>query len=123
MWEKVQRPIQFGGLGIHTLETLDWSLRIRWLWAQKTDEGRLKGRFTNASPMYCPNVGVAVQTIVGNGTSTKFWLDFWLFGKTIAEHAPNLIKVIPKESLETTYGLRWHKLYRTEVGWLTSRGP
>jgi hypothetical protein len=48
--------------------------------------------------------GVAVQTTVGNGTSTKFWLDCWLFGKTIAEHAPNLIKVIPKEILETTYG-------------------
>lgn len=34
-WEKVQRPLEFGGLGIHNLELLGWSLRIRWLWAQK----------------------------------------------------------------------------------------
>ena len=40
-WEKDQRPVQFRGLGIHNLETLGWSLRIRWLWAQKTDEEHL----------------------------------------------------------------------------------
>jgi len=34
-WEKVLRPLQYGGLGIHNLETLGWALRIRWLWAQK----------------------------------------------------------------------------------------
>jgi len=37
-WEKVQCPIQFGGLGIHNLETMGWSLRIQWLWAPKTDD-------------------------------------------------------------------------------------
>ena len=35
-WEKVQRPIEYGGLGIHNLELLGCALRIRWLWAQKT---------------------------------------------------------------------------------------
>ena len=34
-WENVLRPLQYGGLGIHNLETLGWALRIRWLWAQK----------------------------------------------------------------------------------------
>jgi hypothetical protein len=37
-WEKVQQPICYGGLGIHNLEVLGWSLHIRWLWEQKIDE-------------------------------------------------------------------------------------
>jgi len=39
-WERVQRPLEYGGLGIHNLEKLGWALRIRWLWAQKTDPSR-----------------------------------------------------------------------------------
>ena len=39
-WERVHRPLEFGGLGIHNLEKLGWALRIRWLWAQKTDSSR-----------------------------------------------------------------------------------
>jgi len=31
----VQRPLEYGGLGIHNLEKLGWALRIRWFWAQK----------------------------------------------------------------------------------------
>ena len=27
-WEKVQRPLEYGGLGIHNLELLGWALRI-----------------------------------------------------------------------------------------------
>jgi len=68
-WEKVERPIRFGGLGIHKLETLGWSLCIRWLWAQKTDKEHLWG-------------GLPVQV------------------PRIAEHAPNLIKIIPKRALK-----------------------
>jgi len=40
-WEKVQRPLDYGGLGIHNLESFGWALRIRWLWAQKTDPSGL----------------------------------------------------------------------------------
>jgi hypothetical protein len=36
-WEKVQRPVEYGGLGIHHLELLGSALQIRWLWAQKTN--------------------------------------------------------------------------------------
>jgi hypothetical protein len=30
-WEKVQRPLEYGGLGVHNLEVFEWALRIRWL--------------------------------------------------------------------------------------------
>jgi hypothetical protein len=39
-WEKVQRPLEYQGLGIHNLEFLGWALRIHWLWAQKIDDDR-----------------------------------------------------------------------------------
>ncbi|GJN11825.1 hypothetical protein PR202_ga30050 [Eleusine coracana subsp. coracana] len=35
-WEKVQRPLDLGGLGILNLELMSWSLQLRWLWFQKT---------------------------------------------------------------------------------------
>lgn len=31
-WDKVQRPLELGGLGVHNLEILGWAFRIRWLW-------------------------------------------------------------------------------------------
>lgn len=40
---------------------------------------------------------VAVQTMVGNSASTKLWSDRWLHGKAIAEYAPNMIQIIPRE--------------------------
>jgi hypothetical protein len=40
-WERVQQPLEYGGLGIHNLDLLGCALQIRWLWAEKTDPSRL----------------------------------------------------------------------------------
>ncbi|XP_066333406.1 uncharacterized protein [Miscanthus floridulus] len=42
-WEKVQRPLEYGGLGIHNIESFGWALQIRWLWAKKTDHSYIRG--------------------------------------------------------------------------------
>jgi hypothetical protein len=34
-WECVQRPMQFGELGILSLEWFGWALRARWFWCRK----------------------------------------------------------------------------------------
>jgi len=36
-WDKVQRPLDLGGLGILNLEFMSWALQIHWLWFKKTD--------------------------------------------------------------------------------------
>jgi hypothetical protein len=50
-WGKVCRPLQLGGLGISSLPELCWALRMRWLWLQKTDLGRLWASL----PIHVPN--------------------------------------------------------------------
>ena len=34
-WEKVQRPLEYDGLGILNLEYMSWALQIRWLSLQR----------------------------------------------------------------------------------------
>lgn len=39
-WQRVTRPQKFGGLGVHDLQALAWTLRMRWLWMKRTDPDR-----------------------------------------------------------------------------------
>jgi hypothetical protein len=96
-WEKVQRPLEYGGLGVLNLEKLGWALKIRWLWAQKTDRPRPWDGFHLEAPRNAKALSNrSVISIVGNGERTMFWKDRWLNGKGIAEIAPNLLQIIPR---------------------------
>ncbi|WVZ88496.1 hypothetical protein U9M48_035013 [Paspalum notatum var. saurae] len=100
-WNVVQRPLQFGGLGILNLELMAWALRIRWLWLQKTDPSKPWAGLPvqvhrNAKALF----DVAVVSVVGNGETIKFWTDRWLQGKNVAEHCPTLFKLIPKRAVK-----------------------
>lgn len=96
-WEKVQRPLEYGGLAIHNLELLGCALRIRWLWAQKTDRDRSWAGLPVSVPRKAQALfDAAVDAIVGNGEQILFWTDRWLDGHTMAEIAPNLVKRVTK---------------------------
>lgn len=91
-WESVQRPLEFGGLGVLNLELFGWALRVRWLWLQKTDTSRPWAGLPIQVPSNVQTLfDMAVVTSVGNGESTKFLL----IPKT-ADLAPNLFLLIPK---------------------------
>lgn len=101
-WARVQRPLEFGGLGIHNLEVLGWALRIRWLWAQKIDPSRpWAGPPISVPPKARALFNMVFISVVGDGKSTYFWTDRWLEGKNLAEVALSLFKVIPKRAIKS----------------------
>jgi hypothetical protein len=103
-WEKVQRPLQYGGLGIHNLELLGWALRIRWLWVQKTDVERPWAGLSISIPYEAWVVfNMAVNAVVGNGEKILFWSDHWMDGLTMAEMAPNLFRAVPKRTVQVLF--------------------
>lgn len=93
----VCRPIQFGGLGILDLATLGWALRIRWLWLCKTEPSRPWVGFKVQVPHIVSALfDIAIETIVGDGTSTLFWTDKWLQGRSISDLAHNMSPLAPQ---------------------------
>jgi hypothetical protein len=99
-WDKVQRPLELGGLGVHNLEILGWAFRIRWLWAQKTDPNKQWAGFTiNIPPKAKALFDVVVVSVVGDDESILFWKDRWIQGKTMEELSPYLVRTVPKRSV------------------------
>ena len=75
---------------------------MRWLLLQKTDSSRPWAGLPVQVPWKAHALfQAAVDTFVGDGTSTRFWIDRWLQGKTLAEWAPNLVSVIPAKIAKT----------------------
>ncbi|GJM95706.1 hypothetical protein PR202_ga12483 [Eleusine coracana subsp. coracana] len=100
-WNQVQRPLQYGGLGIRNLELQGWALRIRWLWLEKTDASRPWKGLPIVVPRHAQALfNVIVATNVGDGQTTKFWTDRWLQGQTISEIAPHLVGTVPKNAIQ-----------------------
>ena len=69
----MQRPLEYGGLGILNLEYMSWALQIRWLWLAKTDKERPWSGLEvpvhqNAKALFA----IAVHSHVGNGNDTYF---------------------------------------------------
>ena len=80
-WSKVCRPLELGGLGIHNLDLLSWSLRMRWLWFQKTQPDKPWASFSlqmndNVKVMF----SISITSMVSDGQHTLFWTDRWLHG-------------------------------------------
>jgi hypothetical protein len=95
-WDKVQRPIDLGGLGIHNLETMAWVLQMRWQWFKKTwaDQPWVDLELPcHANTLALFSIATTMQ--VGNGMNTLFWSDRWLHGCSITDLAPLVIACVP----------------------------
>lgn len=97
-WGRVARPLQLGGLGVHNLQTLNWALRMRWLWLQRTDPDKPWAAF-NIQVHDCAKAlfTMSVKTEVGDGSTTLFWTHRWIAGKSVEEIAPSLLRHVKKK--------------------------
>ena len=124
-WEKVMRPLDLGGLGIHNLEVLGWALQMRWLWMEKTRPDRPWAGlqipvYSQTSAMFA----IAVESMVGNGRNTLFWTDRWLHGSSLESLAPNVVRCVPfkfrknRTVHEALQENRWVSDIKNALGWL-----
>ncbi|GJM86847.1 hypothetical protein PR202_ga02745 [Eleusine coracana subsp. coracana] len=96
-WEKVQRPLDLGGLGILNLEIASWALQMKWLWLQKTTSDRpWSGLEIPTHPHARAMFAISIVTQVGNGRDTLFWTDKWLHGSALPDIAPEVFMHVPK---------------------------
>jgi hypothetical protein len=95
-WQWVCCPPNLGGLGILILEMWSWALQMRWLWLKKTQP---EWPWMNMDIQVHSNVkalfSISVTSLVGDGRSTYFWMDWWLHGQNIEEIAPTLFASVP----------------------------
>jgi hypothetical protein len=95
-WLIVCRPKELGGLRISDLKTLGWSLKMRWIWLQKTEPNRPWADFNiTLHEQIKALFATTVYFEVGDGATTLFWTNRWLYGQSIADLAPRLLATIP----------------------------
>jgi hypothetical protein len=101
-WERVQRPLHFGGLGVLDMKRMGMALWLRWLWYWRTDSSRpWVGLPYKEDRVTTTFFKASIQCLVGNGSSTLFWLDPWLQGRSVKQIAPDLFAALD--------GRYWHR--------------
>jgi hypothetical protein len=94
-WQRVCRASELGGLDVHNLEVMGWSLHMRWLWLKKTQPARFwAGLDFQVHPKASAMFGASIKSVVGDGASTLFWTDKWIQGKSIVDLAPDMAVVV-----------------------------
>jgi hypothetical protein len=84
-----------GGLGISNLQNLGYTLKLSWLWLQKTEIDKAWAFFPiQAQSQVQAFFAMAVETVVGNGKYTRFYKDKWLLGQNLEHALPHLFSSI-----------------------------
>jgi hypothetical protein len=100
-WERVCRPVEYGGLGILNLKLLGYALRIRWLWLKKIQDGCWTGLKLNPEPEVQAMFDDSIRIVVGDGRMALFWTDPWLNSASIKQRAPALFAAVEPRTRNT----------------------
>jgi hypothetical protein len=94
-WDKVCKPIAFGGLGIKDLRLQGLALRARWEWLRRTDSSRPWFGLPLLKDTEAQGVFRSLASIkLGNGASVLFWSDRWINGVTVVDLAPTVVGAV-----------------------------
>jgi hypothetical protein len=93
-------PKDHRGLGIPDLIIIGYALRLRWEWLRRTKPESSWALLPSTperkiSSMFSSSVTVQV----GDGASTRFWIDVWLPDGAIPTFAPNPFKTVGRRRL------------------------
>ncbi|KAF8730242.1 hypothetical protein HU200_017220 [Digitaria exilis] len=93
-WSRVQRPKQFGGLGVLDLANFNRALYLRWQWLQWKDSTKPWSDLTiQHTPPELELFRTCTTIVLGDGRRVSFWHDRWLQGKSPKEIAPNIYRL------------------------------
>jgi hypothetical protein len=123
-WGKVTRPKELGGLGISDLQKLNWALRVRWLWLERTDHSKSWADLPLQSSSTLKSIlSTALITEIGDGRNTLFWRDRWLMGLRIEDLTPHIFALVPtritnrRTVAEGVVEMAWIRDLRGTITW------
>jgi hypothetical protein len=94
-WSQVQQPLQLGGPSVLDLHMLNITLRVRWLWLERSKPPKswaaIKVRTNKVTSAF---FGASISLVLSNEVSFLFWTDPWLHGRRIMELAPDVFDTV-----------------------------
>jgi hypothetical protein len=96
-WDRVCMPEELGGLCILNLRKMNLVLRVRWLWLSRVKASQSWKEFDiQDPPMVTETFKAATSSVVGDGSTTFFWLDNRLPDGCLKDLAPHLFSLMLK---------------------------
>jgi hypothetical protein len=94
-WDKICRPVRYGGLGIKNLELQALALRVRWEWLRHTEPERpWQGLGLMVDQEARAVFDCLVHIEVGRGEKVLFWRDRWIHGHSVQDIAPLILELV-----------------------------
>lgn len=101
-WDKICRPIQYGGLGIKNLKVQALALRVRWEWLWRTEPERpWQGLGLLVDQEARAVFDCLVHIVVGRGEKVLLWRDRWIHGHSVQEIAPLILELVDTRSINS----------------------
>jgi hypothetical protein len=96
-WDKVQRPLELGGLGFLDLEWMGRALRSHWLLQQFDGQQGISGSFSCSTDSTTLSFfRASTRPLLGDGYTFKFWSSPWLQGRSIEKVTPDLFAAVAR---------------------------
>lgn len=92
-WQRVCRPIKYGGLGVSNLTKMGRALHLRWLWYEWTFPDKpWIGMPTPCDEQDAELFAASTTVTIGDSRKALFWESPWVSSSPLKTMAPNLYR-------------------------------